>query len=383
MLSLYAAANRCLDTVSSPEIRVFGRSLPAFRVMGYLGLLCSALLLLLTAAHAGLRWSVAAALVPTGALTFLALAMATKIFTGEERLIYNHHEVAVLAVSAAFLRLAGLPVLSYLDLTILGVGTFLAFGRIGCLMAGCCHGRPHRWGIRYSERNANLGFPQYYTGIRLFPIQALESLWVLCAVAVGTLQVWNSSPPGAALAWYLVAYNLGRFAFEFLRGDPLRPYLAIFSEAQWTSLLLLWLVAWAELSHVLPFRSWHVGAALLLTAAMAALAPVLKRSSKHRLLRPDHIRELMRIVEAAPSPTRRVLVLRTSAGVQISQGRIAANGGGLTQFTLSLRQGGLTEPVARVLAGEIARLKHSADPGEVVPGGNGIFHLLIRSGGER
>ena len=39
MLSLYAAANRCLDTVSSPEIRVFGRSLPAFRLMGYLGLL--------------------------------------------------------------------------------------------------------------------------------------------------------------------------------------------------------------------------------------------------------------------------------------------------------------------------------------------------------
>ena len=31
-----------------------------------------------------------------------------------------------------------------LDAAVLGIGAFLAFGRIGCLNAGCCHGRPAR-----------------------------------------------------------------------------------------------------------------------------------------------------------------------------------------------------------------------------------------------
>jgi Prolipoprotein diacylglyceryl transferase len=351
--------------------------------MGFTGLLCAVALVFASAAHAGLRWSATAALVPVAVLTFLGLAMATKIVTGRERLIYNHHEITVLVMTAAFLRLRGLPILPYLDLTILGIGMFLAFGRIGCLMAGCCHGRPGGWGIRYSERHTEAGFPPYYQDVRLFPVQALESLWVLFAVAVGTVQVWSGSPPGTALAWYLVAYNLGRFCFEFLRGDPARPYWLTFSEAQWTSLLLLWIVAWAELSRVLPLRSWHVGAALVLTLAMAALGPLLVRSSKHRLLRPDHVREIVRIVEAGPSPADRVRVRRTSLGVQISQGRVAANGSVLAQFTFSLKQGCMTEPVARVLAREIARLQRAAEPGELIPGGKGIFHLLIHPAGER
>ena len=40
-----------------------------------------------------------------------------------------------------------LPVLPYLDLTCLGLGIFLVCGRQGCLMVGCCHGKPCGWGI--------------------------------------------------------------------------------------------------------------------------------------------------------------------------------------------------------------------------------------------
>ena len=106
-------------------------------------------------------------------------------------------------------------------------------------MVGCCHGRPHRWGVCYREEHAAVGFTPYFVGVRLFPIQAVESLWVFCIVTTGVTFVLNGRPAGAALAWYVVTYDLGRFCFEFLRGDPDRPYLWGFSQPQWISLLLM------------------------------------------------------------------------------------------------------------------------------------------------
>src|SRR5262249_2645134 len=117
--------------------------------------------------------------------TFLALAAVTKVVTGEGRLVYYHPEVAGLAPAGLRLRLLERLVLAYLDAPILGVGAFLACGRIGCLLVGCCHGRPARFGVRYRAEHAAAGFTPYYVGVRLFPVQAVESLWVFLLVAVG------------------------------------------------------------------------------------------------------------------------------------------------------------------------------------------------------
>src|SRR5439155_22019386 len=100
-----------------------------------------------------------------------------------------HHEIDVMINAALLLWLLGQPLLPYLDLTILGIGMFLACGRVGCLMVGCCHGRPHSWGVRYKQEHADAGFAPYYVGVRLFPIQAVESLWVLSIVIVGNFFV--------------------------------------------------------------------------------------------------------------------------------------------------------------------------------------------------
>ena len=59
----------------------------------------------------------------------------------------------MIAVATVLLSLLDAPVLSYLDVTVLSLGLFLAWGRLGCLMAGCCHGRPQNWGVRYKGRN--------------------------------------------------------------------------------------------------------------------------------------------------------------------------------------------------------------------------------------
>ena len=69
-------------------------------------------------------------------ITFTGLVIATKMITGEEKLIYYHHEIAVLLNISLFLWLIHQPLLPYLDISILGIGTFLFCGRLGCLMVG-------------------------------------------------------------------------------------------------------------------------------------------------------------------------------------------------------------------------------------------------------
>jgi prolipoprotein diacylglyceryltransferase len=165
-----------LDRLVNPWFQIGDRLWSTYKVCGYTGFTLAVLLGLVLSVHQGLSLWVLAAMMLASALTFFGLAMATKVITGEEQLIYYHHEIAIMAAVALMLWILGQPILPYLDITILGIGLFLVFGRIGCLMVGCCHGRPHRWGICYRQEHANAGFPQYYVGVRLFPIQAVESL---------------------------------------------------------------------------------------------------------------------------------------------------------------------------------------------------------------
>src|SRR5215471_17085213 len=176
----YAQSN--LNRLARTETRVLTRSLPAFQVCGYTGLGLAVLLAIVLTRYLGLSPITMILIVAASVPTFLGLVMATKIITGEERIIYYHHEIAVVLAAALLLLLLRRPILPYLDLTILGVGTFLAFGRVGCFMVGCCHGRPNRWGVSYSAGHAAAGFTHFYVGVRLFPIQLVESLWVAAVV---------------------------------------------------------------------------------------------------------------------------------------------------------------------------------------------------------
>jgi prolipoprotein diacylglyceryltransferase len=341
------------------------------------------------------RW-VMGAIVVLALLTFIALVAATKIATGEERIIYYHHEIAVMTTTAALLELLHQPVIRYLDITLLGIGMFLSCGRVGCLMVGCCHGRPARWGIRYRAEHAAAGFAPYLVGIRLFPIQAVESLWVLCVVAVGSSFVWMGRPLGTALAWYTIAYGTGRFGFEFARGDAHRPYLWGFSEAQWISLVLLILIVWAESSGRLPFQAWHVGVlpGVILTMALVAVARRFDRRGRYQLLHPHHVSEVARaiaLVDGAAAggsgrPGRRVAPDRlaiacTSLGIQISGGRVDCEGTLVRHYALSRRSGTMSAEYAATLSGLILRLSRSPASHQIVGGGRGVFHLLLRSPG--
>jgi hypothetical protein len=323
------------------------------------------------------------------------LALATRILTGEEKLVSYHLQLAVFGSSALLLHGLGYPLLPYLDLSVLGIGFFLACGRMGCLLVGCCHGRPHTWGVLYRDRHRAEGLPAYFVGVRLFPIQAVEGLWLVGTVLLGFAMIRAGASPGAVLAWYIVAYGAGRFWFEFLRGDVERPHLWGFSEAQWTAFVLIAATAGAEWAGLLPSSDWHTGAAAALGLTMAGLG--LRRAARDQangiLLDASHVGELAAVLRlAAPpagagSPTSMgaecdsgVRVHQTSQGLRISAGRVrSAAVGAADHFAFSFEQAPLEENTARRLARLILRLRDTAGPAELVAGGHGVYHLLVRT----
>ncbi len=387
--------NSHLDKLVRPAIRICRNSWSTFRLCGYTGLALAVLLAMSLVTHLGLSYGVMAGILVAALLTFFGLVMLTKLFTGEERLIYYRHAIAVMVLAAALLWLWRQPMLAYLDVTLLGIGLFLACGRVGCLMVGCCHGRPHCWGVRYRDEHAAAGFTRYFVGVRLFPIQAVESLWVLCIVVGGSALVLTAHPPGTALAWYVATYGCGRFCLEFLRGDPERPYLWGFSEAQWISLALMCAVVGAELSGIIPFAPWHAGAAvcLMLTMITVALRRHLRPAANYRLLHPQHIKELAEAVEevscmATERPARstshappEVHVALTSLGIQLSGSKLQSAGGFILHYTFSDRHEVMSREPAHILARVICQLKHLSGAVELVEGNRGVFHCLAPSPG--
>lgn len=87
-----------------------------------------------------------------------------------------------------------------------------AFGRIGCFLGGCCFGKPCEYiGVIYPENS----FPYaVYRDMKLFPVQLSESLYLfIIFFAIKFVKFKYRA------CTYLTLMSLGRFIFEFLRGD--------------------------------------------------------------------------------------------------------------------------------------------------------------------
>ena len=93
------------------------------------------------------------------------------------------------------------------------------FGRIGCLLAGCCYGVPVSWGVWMDPAS---GAP---ADTALLPVQLLEALGTagLCLLLLRIGSVRRS--PGFLLGTYLVCYSILRFVLEFYRYDSIRGML--------------------------------------------------------------------------------------------------------------------------------------------------------------
>lgn len=361
-----------------PRVRALGCSWSSFQVCGVTGLALGTALALTLAAYAGLSRAVVVLLLASGVVTFLVLAMVTKIAIGREALIYYHHEIAVMSVAAGLLAALGLPVLPYLDVTALGLGVFLACGRCGCLMVGCCHGRPCRWGIRYGAEHAAEGFPGCYVGVRLFPVQAVEAIVVMLLVAAAASAVIARHPPGTAWALYVAGYAAVRVWLEELRGDVTRPYALRLSEAQWTSLIVGAGIVLGGWRGRVPWSAWHAAALVFIAASMAWIAA--RRHGGRALLVARHAGEIAEIVSAAAPGGARIAVHRTSRTVGVSSQPLGRVGDGdAVLYSISRADRRLTADEATAIARLIGDLAAApAASRELLRGASDVFHLVVR-----
>ena len=365
--------------------------LQTFQLFGYTGFLLSFIQSVLLAKHLGIPQLTLLGLTGTVILTFYVLMMVTKILANGEVIIYYHHEIAVIAACAAYLRLTHQSVLPYLDILVLGLGLFLAFGRIGCLMVGCCHGRPSKWGVTYGHDHVAAGFPSYLAGITLFPIQAVESATAFSIVAIGISFLLTGSTPGRVLELYVLAYGCARFCLEFFRGDPDRRYFLGFSEAQWTSLLLALAVAAGEHNGILPESKWHWIAAAAMGAVMIAVLAWRRfdPSQRFELLHPRHVREIINALDymrawdqeaalrrdgALQAPI--IFIAKTSLGYNFSRGEADSQSCNVKHYSVSRNKIPLSSSCASVLCDLLAKLEQWPEFPRLMPGTHGIFHII-------
>ena len=85
-----------------------------------------------------------------------------------------------------------------------------AFGRIGCLMAGCCHGKvTEAWCGIYMRGSE--GYAKY------IPIQLFEAIFLFVLFAVLVILVFKKKTFNLPL--YMIAYGAWRFFVEYARAD--------------------------------------------------------------------------------------------------------------------------------------------------------------------
>lgn len=130
----------------------------------------------------------------------------------------------LLALIVAFLFMLWhrLSIWGTLDILAVGVPLGHSIGRIGCLMAGCCYGRPTTlpWAVTFTHPET-LG-PR---GVPVHPTQLYESLLYLGVFGVILWLRKRKRFQGELFGTYLLLAGLARFGVEFFRGDDRGPLI--------------------------------------------------------------------------------------------------------------------------------------------------------------
>lgn len=365
-------------------IPVVGLRIYAFHFFGVLGFIVGTLFGALLSYLTGLSVGIVLLMSFIAACVFFVLAFIPKIITGKETIVYYHHEIAILLVCSAVLRLLHLQVLPYLDIVLIGVGTFLAFGRLGCFSVGCCHGKPCTKGIKYGDEHRLKGFAYYYKNVSLLPVQLIESAFVFFILITGYFVIMNFQP-GTFLLLYTVIYGTFRYCIEFYRGDIERPYWKGLSEAQWTTLILIIFSLILALAGKIPFYYWHVVFAAGLIASTCVL--VLLHNKKQHLFSARHIAEIARFLHTSSEGEHQpkiqqmeanVKLYKTQQGLVFSRGQIKTGSNTIDHYTLSIDdEHTLSQKTINKLANLINSLQNHTSEKEIVKREGGIFQITF------
>jgi phosphatidylglycerol---prolipoprotein diacylglyceryl transferase len=148
----------------------------------------------------------------------------------------------LLAVGVAFwyIHRHRLPFWTTCDVFAPGIALGHVTGRLGCLAAGCCYGKPTDmpWAIVFTNplAAANVGTP---LGIPLHPTQIYEAGASLIILALLLATERRGRRFAGRTFWsYMFLYAVSRYVIEIYRGDPRGTVLGMFSTSQFISVVL-------------------------------------------------------------------------------------------------------------------------------------------------
>ncbi|HYK88608.1 MAG TPA: prolipoprotein diacylglyceryl transferase [Acidobacteriota bacterium] len=134
--------------------------------------------------------------------------------------VYYGGLLLALGASALYLQRVKLPAWNVADLAAPGIALGQAIGRLGCLSAGCCYGKPTSlpWGITFTNKYAyeNVGVP---LNTPLHPTQIYEALATFLLFVFLTWRLSRKHFAGQIILEYLFSYAAIRFVVEFFRDD--------------------------------------------------------------------------------------------------------------------------------------------------------------------
>lgn len=139
-----------------------------------------------------------------------------------------------IGVGYLFCRIRKLPFLRYFDLVMPSIALAQAFGRIGCMFAGCCYGREtDSWFHMIYEHSEFAP-----AGVPLIPTQFIMAVLNFVHFFLLVLLAKKVKAKGQVAGLYLMFYSIGRFFMEYLRNDP-RGNVNVLSTSQFISLFIL------------------------------------------------------------------------------------------------------------------------------------------------
>lgn len=181
-----------------------------------------------------------------------------RLFTGSGFVFYGSFLFAVPTMLWFFKR-NKLPVYQMLDIMAIVTCLVHMFGRIGCFMAGCCHGKPTAsW---FSVIFTDPACQAEPLNTPLYPAQLMEAGFILLVMVLLLFIRQRKQFHGQLFGLYLLLYALGRFVLEYFRGDEVRGFVieGYVSHSQFIALIILgvslWVYQhWSKRNKVIPAK---------------------------------------------------------------------------------------------------------------------------------
>lgn len=201
-------------------------------------------------------WSIAAAFI--GGKFFFYLENPAKYFGDPSLMLKSLGGGFVFYGSLIFvvptlywqLRKMKVPVWPFFDVLAFGGPILHGIGRLGCFMAGCCHGKVchNALGVTYTHAKSAAD----PLNVPLYPTQLFDVGVNLIILAVLFIMIKRQKFHGQLFLTYIMMYGVGRTLVEEFRGDEARGFIfngfLSHSQAIAAGLVIISLILWRKLS---------------------------------------------------------------------------------------------------------------------------------------